>query len=41
MNYNNRKLGLGKKEMLEVRKYFKNFGLNFPAGCGIMCLKSV
>ena len=31
MNDNNRKLGLGKKEMLEVKKNFKNFELNFPA----------
>ena len=31
MNDNNRKIGLGKKEMLEVKKNFKNFELNFPA----------
>ena len=50
MNDNNRKIGLGEKEMLEVKKCFKNFelnflarnfGLNFPAGWRIMCLKSV
>ena len=32
MNDNNRKIGLGKKEMLYVKKYFKNFELNFPTG---------
>ena len=32
MNDNNRKIGLGKKEMLEVKKSFKNFELNFSAG---------
>ena len=29
MNDNNRKIGLGKKEMLDVKKYFKNFELKF------------
>ena len=31
MNDNNRKIGLGKKEILEEKKCFKNFELNFPA----------
>ena len=30
MNDNNRKLGLGKKEMFKIKKCFKNFELNFP-----------
>ena len=47
MNDNKRKIGFGKKEMLEGKKYFicktlsvKEF-LNFLAGWRIICLKSV
>ena len=32
MNDNSRKAGFGKKAMLKVKKYFKNFELNFPEG---------
>ena len=32
MNDDNRKIQLVKKEILEVKKCFKNFESNFPAG---------